>query len=62
MTVLVVMMIVGAVGTLFSKAGGRISERPYVNQYGGAPGAAGPERVNGHDDRGSMRDWSRGAR
>jgi hypothetical protein len=52
----------GVVWTLFTRAGSAISERPYFNQYGGAPGATGAGTVTGHDDRVTMRDWSRGAR
>ena len=39
-----------------------VIERPYGKIYGGAPGAYGPGSASGHDDRVSMRDWSRGAR
>ncbi|MEA2482464.1 MAG: hypothetical protein QOC55_411 [Thermoleophilaceae bacterium] len=52
----------GVVWTLFTRAGSAISERPYFNQYGGAPGASGSSSVSGHDERVTMRDWSRGAR
>jgi hypothetical protein len=52
----------GVVWTLFTRAGSAISERPYFNQYGGAPGASGSSSVTGHDERVTMRDWSRGAR
>ena len=57
-----VVMFVGVVWTLFTRTGRGISERPYFNQYGGAPGATGAGSVSGHDDRVTMRDWSRGAR
>ncbi len=57
-----VVMFVGVVWTLFTRSGSAISERPYFNQYGGAPGATGAGSVSGHDDRVTMRDWSRGAR
>jgi hypothetical protein len=52
----------GVVWTLFTRTGSAISERPYFNQYGGAPGASGSSSVSGHDERVTMRDWSRGAR
>ena len=52
----------GVVWTLFTRTGSAISERPYFNQYGGAPGASGSSSVTGHDERVTMRDWSRGAR
>jgi hypothetical protein len=52
----------GAAWTLFTRTGSAISERPYFNQYGGAPGATGSGSVTGHDERVTMRDWSRGAR
>ena len=55
-------MFFGVVWTLFTRAGSAISERPYFNQYGGAPGATGAGTVTGHDERVTMRDWSRGAR
>jgi hypothetical protein len=58
----IVVMFVGVVWTLFTRPGSAISERPYFNQYGGAPGATGSGSVSGHDDRVTMRDWSRGAR
>ena len=57
-----VVMFVGVVWTLFTRTGSGISERPYFNQYGGAPGATGAGNVSGHDDLVTMRDWSRGAR
>jgi hypothetical protein len=58
----VVVMFFGVVWTLFTRAGSGIAERPYFNQYGGAPGATGSGSVSGHDERITMRDWSRGAR
>ena len=57
-----IVMLIGVIWTLFTKAGSAISERPYFNQYGGAPGASGAGSVSGHDERVTMRDWSRGAR
>jgi hypothetical protein len=57
-----IVMFFGVVWTLFSRAGSAIAERPYFNQYGGAPGATGAGSVSGHDERVSMQDWSRGAR
>jgi hypothetical protein len=60
--VFVVLLFVGVVWTLFTRGGSAISERPYFNQYGGAPGATGASSVTGHDERVTMRDWSRGAR
>jgi hypothetical protein len=57
-----VVMFFGIVWTLFTRTGSAISERPYYNQYGGAPGATGSSSVTGHDERVTMRDWSRGAR
>jgi hypothetical protein len=58
----VVVMFFGIVWTLFTRTGSAIEERPYFNQYGGAPGATGAGSVTGHDERVAMRDWSRGAR
>lgn len=55
-------MLFGAVWTLFTRAGSGIAERPYFNQYGGAPGASGAGSVTGRDDLVLMRNWSRGAR
>jgi hypothetical protein len=60
--VVLVIMFVGVVWTLFTRTGSAISERPYFNQYGGAPGATGEGSVTGRDERVTMRDWSRGAR
>ena len=60
--VVLIVMFVGIVWTLFTRTGSAISERPYFNQYGGAPGATGSGSVTGHDERVTMRDWSRGAR
>jgi hypothetical protein len=57
-----VLMVFAVAWTLFTKAGSAIAERPYFNQYGGAPGATGSGSVSGHDERVTMRDWSRGAR
>jgi hypothetical protein len=57
-----VVMFFGIVWTLFTRTGSAITERPYYNQYGGAPGATGSGSVTGHDERVTMRDWSRGAR
>jgi hypothetical protein len=57
-----IVMFFGIVWTLFTRAGSAITERPYYNQYGGAPGATGAGSVSGHDERITMRDWSRGAR
>lgn len=58
----ILIMLFGVVWTLFTKAGSAITERPYFNHYGGAPGATGAASVTGHDERVTMRDWSRGAR
>jgi hypothetical protein len=58
----VLVMFFGVVWTLFTRTGSGIAERPYFNQYGGAPGATGSGSVTGHDERVTMRDWSRGAR
>jgi hypothetical protein len=55
-------MFFGLAWTLFTRSGSAITERPYFNQYGGAPGASGSGSVTGHDDRATARDWSRGAR
>jgi hypothetical protein len=57
-----VVMFFGTVWSLMTRTGSAISERPYFNQYGGAPGATGAGSVSGHDERVTTRDWSRGAR
>ena len=57
-----IVMLAGVVWTLFTRTGSAITERPYFNQYGGAPGATGAGSVSGHDERVTLRDWSRGAR
>lgn len=59
---IIVVMFFGVAWALFTRAGSAISERPYFNQYGGAPGATGSGSVTGHDERVTTRDWSRGAR
>jgi hypothetical protein len=59
---IIVVMFFGVVWTLFTRAGSAITERPYFNQYGGAPGATGSGSVTGRDERVTTRDWSRGAR
>jgi hypothetical protein len=57
-----VVMFFGVAWTLFTKSGSAITERPYFNQYGGAPGATGAGSATGRDERVTTRDWSRGAR
>jgi hypothetical protein len=59
---IMVVMFFGVAWALFTRSGSGISERPYFNQYGGAPGATGSGSVTGHDERVTTRDWSRGAR
>ncbi len=62
---LAIVMVVGFVGLVygyFTVRGSGIAERPYGKVYGGAPGAYGPGSASGHDDRVSMRSWSRGTR
>jgi hypothetical protein len=59
---IMVVMLFGIAWTLFTRSGSAIGERPYFNQYGGAPGATGPGSATGHDERVTARDWSRGAR
>ena len=54
--------IFAVVYTLFTVAGSAINERPYSKRYGGAPGASGPASASGHDDRVTVRNWSRGTR
>jgi hypothetical protein len=58
----VIVMFFGVVWTLYSRPGSAIVERPYYNQYGGAPGATGAGSVTGHDEMVTMRDWTRGTR
>ena len=60
--VFLVVMFFGVAWALFTRSGSAITERPYFNQYGGAPGASGSGTVTGHDERVTTRDWSRGAR
>jgi hypothetical protein len=60
--VFLAVMFFGVAWTLFTRSGSAITERPYFNQYGGAPGATGAGTVTGHDERVTPRDWSRGAR
>jgi hypothetical protein len=60
--VFLVVFFFGVAWTLFTRTGSAITERPYFNQYGGAPGATGAGTVTGHDERVTARDWSRGAR
>lgn len=60
--IVLLVMFFGVVWALFTRAGSAIAERPYFNQYGGAPGATGAGSATGHDERVTVRDWSRGAR
>jgi hypothetical protein len=62
LAIVIVAGFVGVVYGYFTVGGSGISETPYGKIYGGAPGAHGPASASGHDDRVSMRDWSRGAR
>jgi hypothetical protein len=48
--------------TLFTVTGSQISQRPYAKRYGGAPGAVGRSSASGHDERVTVRNWSRGTR
>ena len=62
---LAIVLVTGWIGVVygwFTVRGSGISETPYGKVYGGAPGAFGPGSASGHDDRVSMRDWSRGTR
>ena len=62
---LAIVMVAGFVGVVYgylTVRGSGIAEHPYGKVYGGAPGAFGPGSASGHDDRVSMRDWSRGTR
>jgi hypothetical protein len=59
---IIVVMFFAVAWALFTRSGSGITERPYFNQYGGAPGATGSGSVSGHDDRVTARNWSRGAR
>jgi hypothetical protein len=62
LAIVLVLLFFGIAWTLFTRTGSAIAERPYFNQYGGAPGATGAGTAAGHDERVTMRDWSRGAR
>jgi hypothetical protein len=62
LAIFIVALFVGVVYGYYTVRGSGISERPYNKVYGGAPGAHGPGSASGHDDRVSMRDWSRGTR
>jgi hypothetical protein len=57
-----IVMLVGVIYGYYTVSGSGIAEHPYGKIYGGAPGAIGPGSASGHDDRVSMRDWSRGTR
>jgi hypothetical protein len=62
---LAIVLVTGWIGVVygwFTVRGSGISETPYGKVYGGAPGAFGPGSASGHDDRVSMRDWTRGTR
>ena len=59
---ILIVMFIAIVWTLFTPRGSAITERPYFNQYGGAPGATGAGTASGHDERVTMQDWSRGTR
>jgi hypothetical protein len=60
--IVIIAIFVGVVYGYYTVKGSGIAERPYNKVYGGAPGAFGPGSASGHDDRVSMRDWSRGTR
>jgi len=62
LAIVIVAGFIGVVYGYFTVKGSGIAERPYGKIYGGAPGAFGPGSASGHDDRVSMRDWSRGTR
>jgi len=57
-----ILMLVGVIYGYYTVSGSGIAEHPYGKIYGGAPGAFGPGSASGHDDRVSMRNWSRGTR
>jgi hypothetical protein len=57
-----VLLFFAVVYGLYTVTGSGISERPYSKIYGGAPGASGRGSVSGHDERITVRNWSRGAR
>jgi hypothetical protein len=57
-----VFLFIAVVYGLYTVTGSGISERPYSKIYGGAPGASGRGSVSGHDERITVRNWSRGAR
>lgn len=59
---ILIVFVIAIVYTLFTVAGSAIHERPYSKLYSGAPGAEGSASVSGHDERVTVRDWSRGAR
>ena len=62
---LAIVLVTGWIGVVygyFTVKGSGIAETPYGKVYGGAPGAFGPGSASGHDDRVSMRDWTRGTR
>jgi hypothetical protein len=59
---ILIVLVLGLIYTLFTVRGSGISERPYEKVYGGAPGASGSGSASGHDDRVTVRNWSRGAR
>jgi hypothetical protein len=57
-----IVMLVGVIYGYYTVSGSGIAEHPYGKIYGGAPGAFGHGSASGHDDRVSMRNWSRGTR
>ena len=57
-----IVFLIAVVYALYTVAGSGISQRPYAKVYGGAPGATGASSASGHDDRVTVRNWSRGAR
>jgi hypothetical protein len=62
LAILVFVFVIAMIYALFTVKGSGISERPYAKVYGGAPGATGSGSASGHDERVTVRDWSRGAR
>jgi hypothetical protein len=60
--VVCVVLLIGVVHGYYTVQGSGISEHPYHDVHGGAPGAFAPASVSGRDPTVTVRNWSRGTR
>jgi hypothetical protein len=60
--VVCVVLLIGVVHGYYTVQGSGISEHPYHDLHGGAPGAFAPASASGRDETIAVRNWSRGTR